>query len=49
MSGLFAPEDMSKWPKIDESDPDYQRDLVSLQVKEGDEHEAHGGHEHSGH
>lgn len=44
MSGLFAPEDMSKWPKIDESDPDYQRDLVSLQVKEGDEHGGHSGH-----
>ena len=44
MSGLFAPEDMSKWPKIDESDPAYQRDLVSLQVKEGDEHGGHSGH-----
>jgi hypothetical protein len=43
MSGLFAPDDMSQWPKIDASDPDYQRDLVSLQVKEAGEHE-HSGH-----
>ena len=32
MSGLFAPDDMSDWPKIDASNPDYRRDLVSLQV-----------------
>ena len=32
MVGLFVPDDMSKWPKIDPSDPDYQRDLASLQV-----------------
>jgi hypothetical protein len=40
MSGLFAPDDMSDWPKIDASNPDYRRDLVSLQVK--DEHDGHG-------
>jgi hypothetical protein len=49
MSGLFAPDDMSRWPKIDPSDPDYQRDLVSLQVKGAGEHAAHRGHEASGH
>ena len=32
MSGLFAPDDMGDWPKIDASNPDYRRDLVSLQV-----------------
>ena len=54
MSGLFAPEDMSKWPKIDESNPDYQRDLASLQAR-GSAGESHGGghehgaQEHSGH
>jgi hypothetical protein len=32
---------MTQWPKIDASNPDYQRDLVSLQVK--------WGHGHSGH
>jgi hypothetical protein len=36
MVGLFVPDDMSKWPKIDPSNPDYQRDLASLQVR-GDE------------
>jgi hypothetical protein len=50
MSGLFVPDDMSQWPKIDPSNQDYQRDLASLQVKEDAEHEAHGGHDgHSGH
>ena len=38
MSGLFAPEDMSDWPKIDPSNPDYRRDLVSLQVNGEHEH-----------
>jgi hypothetical protein len=33
MSGLFAPDDMSQWPKIDASNPDYQRDLASLQAR----------------
>ncbi len=33
MVGLFVPDDMSKWPKIDPSDPTYQRDLASLQVR----------------
>jgi len=40
MSGLFAPDDMSDWPKIDASNPDYRRDLVSLQVQ--GEHDGHG-------
>ena len=31
MSGLFAPDDMGDWPKIDPASR-YQRDLVSLQV-----------------
>ena len=33
MVGLFVPDDMSKWPAIDPSDPTYQRDLASLQVR----------------
>jgi hypothetical protein len=33
MVGLFVPDDMSKWPRIDPSDPTYQRDLASLQVR----------------
>ena len=32
MVGLFVPDDMSKWPAIDPSDPTYQKDLASLQV-----------------
>jgi hypothetical protein len=40
MVGLFVPDDMSKWPQIDPSDPTYQRDLASLQVRgEGPAHE----------
>ena len=35
MVGLFVPDDMSKWPAIDPSDPTYQRDLASLQVRGG--------------
>jgi hypothetical protein len=41
MSGLFAPDDMGDWPKIDASNPDYRRDLVSLQVNR-----EHGAHTH---
>jgi hypothetical protein len=51
MSGLFAPDDMSKWPRIDESNPDYQRDLASLQARGtgAGAHGEHGAEEHSGH
>jgi hypothetical protein len=42
MVALFVPDDMSKWPGIDASDPTYQRDLASLQVR-GVPGE-HGGH-----
>ena len=44
MVGLFVPDDMSRWPKIDPADPDYQRDLVSLQVT-ASPHEARRSHE----
>lgn len=30
MVGLFTPDDLSQWPKIDPSDPLFQRDLASL-------------------
>src|SRR5690348_12423250 len=40
MVGLFVPDDMSKWPQIDPTNPTYQRDLASLQVRgEGPAHE----------
>ena len=45
MVGLFVPEDMDKWPKIDPKDPTYQRDLASLQVRGNPA----GGMEHDGH
>jgi hypothetical protein len=47
MVGLFVPDDMKRWPAIDDRDPTYQRDLASLQVR-GD-HGAMPGmnHEHS--
>jgi hypothetical protein len=50
MSGIFAPDDMRKWPAIDPANPDYQRDLVSLQVRGNGEAvtEGHGGHDMAG-
>jgi hypothetical protein len=45
MAGLFVPDDLSDWPKIDPANAEYQRDLTALQVRG---HEAapdgHGGH-----
>jgi hypothetical protein len=50
MSGIFAPDDMTKWPAIDPHNPDYLRDLVSLQVRGTDEDpaEPHGGQDMGG-
>jgi hypothetical protein len=49
MSGLFSPDDMSKWPEIDASNPDYQRDLASLQARgTGAAAGGHGGGHHGG-
>jgi hypothetical protein len=48
MVGLFVPDDMSKWPKIDPTNPTYQRDLASLQVRgepDAAGHEGHAGHD----
>jgi hypothetical protein len=45
MAGLFSPDDMSKWPSIDEGNPAYQRDLAALQGRGT----ADGGHaDHGG-
>ena len=33
MVGLFVPDDMRRWPKINPRDPTYRRDLASLQVR----------------
>ena len=43
MVGLFVPDDMGKWPRIDLADATYQRDLASLQVR-GEDVAGHGGH-----
>lgn len=50
MAGLFAPDDMDRWPAIDSRSPEYQRDLASLQVR-GDGAPKAGGHAggHAGH
>lgn len=48
MAGLFSPDDMSKWPKIDPSNPEYQRDLAALQVR-GEDGTGHGEQPHGGH
>lgn len=49
IAAIFAPDREASWPGIDESNPDYQRDLASLEllgVTEGEEHD-HGGNEHN--
>ena len=33
MVGLFAPDDMKKWPTIDPADPSYQKDIADLRGK----------------
>jgi len=33
MVGLFAPDDMKKWPTIDPADPSYQKDIADLRNK----------------
>jgi len=49
MVGLFAPDDLAQWPRIDEANPVFQRDLTSLQGRgkgAGMEGMDHGGHQH---
>jgi hypothetical protein len=46
MVGLFVPDDMSKWPKVDTADPTLRKDLASLQVPGYDD--AGGGDMHHG-
>jgi hypothetical protein len=47
MVGLFVPDDMSRWPAIDPSNPDYKRDMASLQVRGESEHEGTHSSHHS--
>jgi hypothetical protein len=44
MAGLFVPDDISQWPRIDPENPEYLRDLAALQVR-GTPTAAEGGHE----
>jgi hypothetical protein len=49
MAGLFVPDDISDWPKIDTANAEYQRDMAALQVRgtsaaAGGEHAGHGAH-----
>jgi hypothetical protein len=37
ITGIFAPDDPSQWPAIDESDPMLQRDLASLEMMGGED------------
>ena len=48
MVGLFVPDDMSKWPAVDTSDPVMRRDLASLKIPgyEDAAAPAGGGHDH---
>jgi hypothetical protein len=46
MVGLFVPDDMNKWPKLDTADPTLRKDLASLQVPGYGDTGAGTGHEH---
>jgi hypothetical protein len=48
MVGLFVPDDLKSWPTIDPRDPDYQRDLASLDVRGAAREEDMVGHHHGG-
>ena len=48
MAGLFVPDNMDDWPKIDPSNAEYQRDMAALQVR-GTTADGSGGHQHGGH
>ena len=48
MSGLFAPDDLNEWPKIDQSNAAYQRDMAALQARGSGGGEGHSHGEQSG-
>jgi hypothetical protein len=45
MAGLFVPDDIADWPRIDPSNAEYRRDLAALQVRGTGAAEG-GGHHH---
>ncbi|MBK7714381.1 MAG: hypothetical protein IPI38_02985 [Gemmatimonadetes bacterium] len=49
LAALFAPDDVRALPRIDDRDPDYQRDLASLEIMGmGMRTGAGDGHDHAG-
>ncbi len=48
MSGLFTPDDLADWPKIDKSNPGYQRDMASLQARGTEQGAGHHGSDGGG-
>jgi len=50
IAALFTPDDLARWPAIDFSDPVFQRDLASLEMRgqpaEGEEEHDHQSHDH---
>jgi hypothetical protein len=51
ITGIFAPDNPADWPRIDESDPQYQLDLASLEAQgsEDDMGDMHMDHDHMQH
>lgn len=53
ITGIFSPDNPADWPAINESDPEYQKDLASLEMQgsgdgmEGMDHEHMEGMEHA--
>lgn len=46
--GLFAPDHMSEWPKIDPNNTTFQKDLAALKSMGHPAHEGTGGMQHEG-
>lgn len=47
ISGIFVPDNLKQWPAIDEADPEFQKDLASLELMGPDPGgEEHGEHNH---
>jgi hypothetical protein len=45
MVGLFVPDDLRRWPRVDPTDVTYRRDLASLEVR-GAKSSTPAGHSH---
>lgn len=50
IAALFTPDDIRQWPAIDFSDPVFQRDLASLEMRgQVEDQEEDGSHQHQQH